>query len=162
MKRTVRVNGELLLFSLAVPLLVGGISALLTSDSMGQYAAMNQPTLAPPGWVFPIAWTLLYLMMGFASYLVLMTRGDGDRKRTAMFVYAAQLVLNFFWSILFFRFSLYFIAFLWLVVLWVVVLLCTGKFFRVSKRAGLLMIPYMLWLTFAAYLNFAVYQLNVI
>lgn len=158
-----RREGKLygLIVSLLIPTAVGTISALLTSDARKQYHFMNKPPLSPPGWVFPVVWTVLYLMMGFACYLVYRSNREPWAKREALGLYALQLIMNFFWSILFFGHSLFLLAFWWLAALWVLVLLCTISFFRVSRTAGAMMIPYEAWLTFALYLNYAVYKLSI-
>lgn len=161
MRKEGKKNWLLLLGTLALPLAVGGLSALLTADAMKQYASMNQPPLAPPAWVFPVVWTILYLLMGYASYLVLTEGAGSERRRPALVVYAVQLGMNFFWTILFFRGELYFLAFLWLAVLWAAVLFCAWLFYRVSRKAGALLIPYVLWNSFALYLNYAIYQMSI-
>ena len=140
----------------AIPLAVGGLATLL-SGGMGNYRVMNQPPLSPPGWVFAVVWPVLYGLMGYASYLVL--QGSGDKKKAWIF-YGAQLAVNFLWPIVFFRFELIGLALALLAVLWVLVLLTIREFSRINERAGDLLIPYILWLSFALYLNFGVYILN--
>lgn len=150
-----------LIICLIIPLAVGGISSLLTSDAMVQYRTMRQPPLSPPGWLFPVVWTILYAVMGISCYLVLTDdTASGLIKNRALILYAAQLLLNFVWPILFFRFSLPFPAFLWILVLWLMILVCAFDFYRIRKLAGLLMLPYALWTTFAAYLNLGSYLVN--
>ena len=128
---------------------------------MKEYFFLNKPPLSPPGWVFPIAWTILYVMMGLASYLVIHSMADKLLINRALVFYAIQLVLNFFWSILFFKCSLYLWAFVELIAMWAVIIVTTVFFFRASTPAGVMMIPYILWTTFAAYLNLAVYKLSI-
>jgi len=153
-------NLKLLLVCIAIPLLVGGLSAFLTMDSMAAFAAIEKPPLSPPGILFPIVWTVLYVLMGVASYLVLTSGARQDDIDHAITIYAIQLVLNFFWSIIFFRLEWYLAAFLWLVLLWIAIL-CTLLLFRkISKAAGWLLVPYLLWVTFAGYLNLSIYLLN--
>lgn len=144
---------------MAIPLLVGGLSALLTMSAMEDFAALNQPPLSPPGWLFPVVWTILYALMGVASYLVL-TSGRPGRAKTALVVYGIQLFFNFLWSIVFFNFGAYLFAFFWLIALWLLIIFTTLLFYRINKAAGYLMIPYILWVTFAAYLNLGIYLLN--
>lgn len=146
-----------LIFCIAVPLAVGGLSALLTRNSMQTFDSINKPILAPPGWLFPVAWTILYILMGIASYLVITYRKPNG---SALITYVLQLIFNFFWSIIFFNLSLYLFAFIWLVILWLLILKTTIKFYQISEPAGYLMIPYLLWVTFAGYLNFSIYLLN--
>lgn len=149
-----------LLLCLAVPLLVGGLSALLTKDSMETFAKLNQPPLSPPGWLFPVVWTVLYLLMGFASYLVLTSGAPKEEIRRALTLYGIQLAANFVWPLLFFRMQRFLLAFFWLLLLWVLILLTKRRFSAISPTAGALLLPYLLWVTFAGYLNFGIYQLN--
>ncbi len=149
-----------LLISLAIPLAVGGLSALFTMNSMEAFESINQPPLSPPGWLFPVVWSILFILMGISAYLVYMTPGFKKQKTTAFIVYATQLVFNFFWSIIFFNMQAYLFAFIWLVILWALIITNIILFYRISKPAGLLMIPYLLWVTFAGYLNFAIYLIN--
>ena len=146
-----------LLVALGVPLAVGGLAALL-SGGMRDYGVMAKPPLSPPGWVFPVVWSALYLLMGFASWLV--WRSDAPEKKRALSLYAAQLIANFIWPLLFFGGEWYLAALLWLVLLWVLILLTIRAFSVISERAGDLLIPYILWVSFAAYLNLGIYLLN--
>ena len=149
-----------LLICIALPLIVGGISALLTRNSMDTFAALNKPLLSPPGWLFPVVWTILYVLMGIASYLVL-TSGKEQRKiKQALWFYKLQLCVNFFWPIYFFVLSVYLFSFIWLLLLWILIIGTTIRFYRITNWAGYLMIPYLLWVTFAGYLNYSIYLLN--
>lgn len=151
-------NWKAFLFYLFVPLAVGGAAAWLTMDSMSVYETLRQPPLSPPGWVFPVVWTVLYILMGIAAYLVWMR--DSTGRNGALFFYGLQLAFNFVWPLLFFNAQNYALAFLWLIVLWILVLVTTVRFFKETKAAGWLMIPYLLWTAFAAYLNAGVWLLN--
>lgn len=148
------------LICIAVPLLVGGLSALITRTGMDIFETINKPSLSPPGWLFPVVWTILFILMGIASYLVLVSEKPQGEINRALTVYGIQLIFNFFWSIFFFNFSLYLFSFIWLVLLWLLILATAVLFYRISKPAGYLMIPYLLWVTFAGYLNFQIYLLN--
>lgn len=152
------VNLKRLLIALAVPLAVGGLSAFASGSFSEQYAVVNKPPLSPPGWIFPVVWTLLYLAMGYASYLV-MTVGGRDAK-DALTVYYIQLVLNFLWPILFFRFRLYTFAIFELILFIAAVTVMVIRFSHVDERAGYLTLPYLIWLCFALYLNIGVAVLN--
>ena len=152
------VNLKRLLIALAVPLAVGGLSAFASGSFSEQYAVVNKPPLSPPGWVFPVVWTLLYLAMGYASYLV-MTVGGRDAK-DALTVYYIQLALNFLWPILFFRFRLYTFAIFELILLIAAVTVMVIRFSHVDERAGYLTLPYLIWLCFALSLNIGVAVLN--
>lgn len=152
-----KIQWKNLVTCLAIPLAAGGLSAFLTQNNMEAFETVNKPALTPPGWLFPVVWTLLYILMGIASYLALTSKKPSD---TALTVYGVQLVFNFFWSIIFFNLKLYLLAFLWLAVLWLLILKTTKLFYQLSKPAGYLMIPYLLWVTFAGYLNLSIYLLN--
>lgn len=149
-----------LIFCLALPLAVGGLSALLTRDAMEAFQNMNQPPLSPPAWLFPVVWTFLFLLMGLASYLVYTSGAPVPQRNRALTLYGVQLAVNFCWTLLFFNARLYLFAFLWLVLLWVLILLTIRQFGRIRPAAGWLLAPYLLWVTFAGYLNFAIYWLN--
>lgn len=143
----------------AIPLAVGGLATLL-SGGMGAYRVMNQPPLSPPGWVFPIVWTVLYLLMGEASYRVLVSDADKNQKRQALIAYGAQLFLNFLWPLFFFGGQMYLTAFIILIALWVAIFITLRMFSKIDETAGDLLIPYLLWVTFAGYLNLGVFLLN--
>ena len=153
-------NWKTLPLCLVIPLAAGGIGALLAGGFSGSYEAMYKPLLSPPGWVFPVVWTLLYLLMGYASYLVYTSEASMPRKRRALTVYAVQLVINLLWPLFFFRLGWYTFAFIWLLLLIAAVLLCRMLFRYIEKRAGDLLLPYLIWLFFAAYLNLGVAILN--
>lgn len=147
----------LLAVCIAFPLLVGVVAALLTRSGMELYDTVIKPPLSPTAWLFPVIWTILYVLMGTASYLVL----TSEKLRTnALYAYIVQLALNFVWPILFFDLEMYLLAFFVLVGLWIAVLVTTVRFYRIRPAAGILMIPYLVWLTFAGYLNLAVVFLN--
>lgn len=154
-----KTNWKKLLISLAIPLAVGGLSALV-SGGMGEYNNFVQPPLSPPGWVFPVVWTILYLLMGYASFRVWTSDADPKKKRTALIFYGLQLFFNFIWSPIFFGLNRYFAAFVVLLVLWVLVLITARLFADIDETASDLLLPYLLWLTFAGYLNVGVYLLN--
>lgn len=147
------------LLSWAIPLAVGGLAALLTGG-MGSYRQINQPPLSPPGWVFPIVWTVLYLLMGEASYRVVTSGADAGQVKKAMTAYWVQLGLNFLWPLVFFGAQMYLAAFVVLVALWVAIFVTMRRFSDINEIAGRLLLPYFLWVTFAGYLNFGVFLLN--
>lgn len=151
----------LLAICIAIPLvLVGGGSALLTRESMALFETINQPPLSPPGWLFPVVWTILYTLMGIASYKYITAMPPMTTAPKGLIFYLAQLGFNFFWSIWFFNLQAYGFAFVWLVVLWGLILATMIQFYRVSKPAAYLLIPYFLWVTFAGYLNLAIALIN--
>lgn len=147
-----------LLLSLLISLGTGGLAALFTGNSMEFYQSLKQPPLSPPGWVFPLAWTILYSLMGVAAYLVWMR--DSTGRNGALFFYGLQLIFNFVWPLLFFNARAYLASLIWLLLLWVLILITTARFFQETKAAGWLMIPYLLWVAFAGYLNASVWLLN--
>lgn len=149
-----------LLLALALPLAVGGFSAFLTRDGMKAFAALKQPPLSPPAWLFPVVWTLLYLSMGLASYLVWVSGVSDKRRDRALTVYGLSLAANFLWPILFFTVQAWGAAFVLLLLLWVLVGIAALLFGAIVPRAGKLLLPYLVWLTFAAYLNLGVWLLN--
>ncbi len=143
----------------AIPLAVGGLAALL-SGGMRSYQVINQPPLSPPGWVFPIVWTVLYLLMGEASYRVLVSGKGKGEIRKALIAYGVQLALNFLWPLVFFGGKMYLTAFFILIGLWIAIFITLQRFSKIDETAGDLLIPYLLWVTFAGYLNFGVFLLN--
>lgn len=148
-----------LLWCLAIPLGVGGVSALLTSGNMQLFEEINKPPLSPPGWVFPVVWTILYISMGVALYIVVVAK-DKKNNLPAYISFGVQLFFNFFWSIIFFNARAYLFAFVWLVLLWVAIIVNIYFFYKINKTAGKILIPYLIWVTFAGYLNFGIYLLN--
>jgi len=143
-----------LIISILISLGAGALSRVLTGDSMGQYETIYKPPLAPPGWVFPIVWTILYILMGIAAYLIYVS--DAEGKNEALLTYLVQLVANVGWSVIFFRYQAYLLAFIWLLLLWFLILRTIIQFYKINQTAGILLIPYLLWVTFAAYLNLAI------
>ena len=148
------------IIGLALPLAVGGLAGWLTMGSMSTYGALVQPPLAPPPWVFPVVWTVLYVLMGIASYLVSVSDAPHEEKARALWTYGIQLAFNFLWPIAFFNLKWYLFAFLWLVILWILILITALRFGRIRKPAGYLLVPYLLWVAFAGYLNLGIYLLN--
>ena len=141
-----------------IPLAAGGLSALLAGDIQGIYGALRQPIAAPPAFLFPVVWTVLYVLMGISS--VWIAQSFDSRARDALRLYGVQLAVNAVWPILFFRFSLRFFAFFWLLLLLVLVGAMILRFSRILPRAAYLQLPYLAWLIFASYLNLTLYLLN--
>lgn len=155
-----KLDWKKLLICLGIPLAVGGLAALISGGGMADYGELAQPPLAPPGWLFPIVWTILYLLMGYASYRVLTSGAEEQKIRRALVLYGTQLALNFLWPLVFFGLEWYLVAFLLLVALWVLIYLTMRAFSNIDELAGTLLLPYILWVTFAGYLNLGVYFLN--
>ncbi len=148
-----------LIVSLLLALLAGGLGALL-GGGMDSYEALSRPPLSPPGWLFPVVWTLLYLMMGAAAYRIYVLRYPVAERRGALRLYAVQLLANALWPGLFFGLGLYWGAAAWLAMLLALVLWTWSRFKRLDDLAGILMIPYALWCAFALYLNTGIAVLN--
>ena len=155
-----KINYKTLAISILIPLAVGGLSALFTMGSMKDFEALRQPPLSPPSWLFPVVWTALFILMGISLYLVLESPDSIDGKEKAFKVYFLQLAFNFMWSIIFFNFGAYEIAFAWLIALLALIVVTIARFFKISALAGVLMLPYIAWVAFAAYLNLAIAYLN--
>ena len=149
-----------LVFNLVIPLAVGGLSALLTRNNMIMFDYVRKPPLSPPDWLFPVVWTVLYILMGLAAYFVHTSNKPKKEISSALLFYGIQLFFNFFWSIFFFNLEKYLFSFIWLLAMLILIIVTTFKFFDIDRKAGYLMIPYILWVTFAAYLNFGIYMLN--
>lgn len=155
-----KIRWKTLLICIAIPLAVGGLSALISGGGMETFNMVEKPPLSPPGWLFPVVWTILYTLMGIASYLIFTAGADRETTDKALYTYAIQLLVNFFWSIIFFNFNLYLFAFVWLCLLWVLIVLTMVQFWKIKPLAAYLLIPYLLWVTFAGYLNLGIYLLN--
>ena len=152
-----KIDYKKLIISILIPLLLGTLVGLLTSSS-NDYSVMINPSFAPPGYLFPIVWTILYILMGISSYIVSESLSDGVDN--ALKIYFIQLIVNLLWSFIFFTFELYFLAFLWIVLLIILVIIMIVKFYKIDKLSAYLQIPYLIWLIFAAILNFAIFLLN--
>ena len=155
-----KLDKRLLAVCIAIPLLVGGVASLLTGGGMEVFASVEKPPLSPPGWLLPVVWTILYTLMGISSYLILMSDAEESVKEGAIRVYGLQLLVNFLWPTFFFNFRWYGFSFFWLLLLWFLVIVMILRFREISKLAAYMNIPYLLWLTFAAYLNWGIWRLN--
>lgn len=142
--------------SIIAPVLLGGIVGFIVSDYM-DYTMLIQPNFAPPAILFPIVWTILYTLMG-VSYGILKTKNLVDDKIDS--IYYFQLFVNALWSFFFFVFEWRLFAFIWILLLLVLVIIMIKRFYSKNKIAGLLQIPYLIWVAFASYLNLAFYLLN--
>ena len=153
-----KINLKKLLISLAISLGTGLLSGLISMSGMDSFETVVQPPLAPPAFLFPIVWTILYILMGISSYIV--WESDSENKQKALAVYGLQLAVNFFWSIIFFNYQAYLFALIWIILLWVLIIIMIYEFSKVSKLSAILQIPYLLWVTFATYLTFGIFLLN--
>ena len=146
---------------IAVPLGGGFVISLLTRNAMETFGNFSQPPLAPPAWLFPVAWTILYILMGVASYLIFYYGAKNPScRKTSLILYGLQLALNFGWTIVFFNLEQRWAAFAMLMVMWLLIIVIMLKSAKISKAATLCLLPYVLWVTFAAYLNLSIAILN--
>lgn len=159
MHAVIRLNT--LLLHLAAPAVAGAASAFLAGNTSGVYQSLVLPRFAPPGAVFSIVWTGLYILMGVSAYLIYTARDISRSDRnSAMTLYVLALVTGYLWNFLFFRFRLFSFSALWIVVVFLVSALCTALFYRIRPTAGVLMAPTLAWLVFAGVLNFSIARLN--
>lgn len=155
MKKILRLFGCILL-----PLSIGAISGIATSSGIDNwFMELNKPFFNPPNYVFGPVWTLLYLLMGISFFLILESP-PGDMKRKAIMLFSIQLVLNFLWSFLFFKFHLLGLALVEIVLIWISILAMIISFYKINRSAAWLQIPYLLWVSFASVLNGAIWWLN--
>ena len=139
---------------------VGALAGWISAGGIEVYSALaNKPPLTPPQWVFPVVWTILYALMGISAARISLTPPSKERNR-GLNLFTVQLIVNFFWPLLFFNAQAFGFALIWLILLWVLVLAVILTFRKIDKTAAWLLIPYLLWLTFAVYLNAGVYILN--
>lgn len=159
-----KINIKSLIFFLVITLGVGALSGFLTKDSMDVYSKYNRPLFSPPGFIFPIVWSILFILMAISAYLIYnadyTSLEDKKARNNALFVYFLQLVVNFLWPIIFFRLDAVALAAVWLGVLILLVAYTMYLFYKIRPSAAYLLIPYILWLAFAAYLNIGILVLN--
>ena len=147
--------------SVLIAQIAGVIGSFFTAANIQTwYVFLEKPAFAPPNWLFAPAWITLYTLMGIAAFLIWQKRETAGAK-PALYFYCSQLVLNALWSVAFFGLQNPFLGFLVIIVLWLLILLTLLKFWKIERTAGLLFIPYILWVSFAAILNLTVWQLNV-
>lgn len=146
------------LVSILIALAVGLLSGIVTYRGMPAYEQLLKPPLTPPSVVFSIVWPILFVLMGISAAMI--WKSTDERRGNAIIIYAFQLLFNAVWSMLFFGFEAYLLSFIWIVLLWFLILLMIISFYRIRPIAGLLQIPYLIWVTFAGYLNFMIWMLN--
>lgn len=151
------INWKSLIISILIPVVIGSLVGLLTGGS-SEFKTLIKPDFAPPGFLFPIVWTILYTLMGISIYLI--KESNSLNKDDATVIYIVQLIVNYLWSVLFFSLNLQLFSFFWIILLIVLVLIMIVRFFWINKLSAYLQIPYLLWLIFAAYLNLSIYLLN--
>lgn len=146
-----------IVISILIPLVIGFVGSML-GGSMDLFNNIEKPSFAPPAILFPIVWGVLYVLMGISSYLVYIS--DSEYKNIGLIFYAIQLILNSLWTMIFFRFEKFLLAFIWLVLITVFVIIMMYYFYKSDKKAFYLQIPYLIWLIFATILNYSIYTLN--
>lgn len=150
---------SLLISFILFPVALGSISGFVSGNMALSYSTLSKPAFSPAGIAFPVVWTILYILMGISSYLI--SQSNHPRKKSALTVYIIQLLFNFLWSILFFHFEAYLLAFFWLLAMIILIRIMIIKFYRIRPVAAFIQIPYLLWCLFAAVLNFCIYRLNL-
>lgn len=154
-----KINWFLLLAIVLITELVGVLGSLFSGNTGQIYTSLIKPPLSPPGWLFGVIWPILYLLMSIAAYIIYQTPQTLERKK-AILLYWIQLFVNFLWPIVFFRFEWYWISVGIILLLDILVSITTVWFYKINKTAGYLMIPYLLWIFFATYLNIGIAVLN--
>lgn len=159
MKESTKYKIKVFGISILIAELVGSLSALFTRNGMQSFEIINKPALTPPAILFPIVWAILFALMGIGAAMIWLSPPSVAKNRS-LIIYVLQLIVNFFWSIFFFNFGAYGFSFFWLLLLFALICLMIYNFYKVNKIAALIQIPYLIWVGFAGYLNFAIWMLN--
>ena len=146
--------------SILIAIGVGALSAFFTRNNMDIYSQIITPLLAPPPILFPIVWTVLYILMGISAAMIYNSSAPESKKRAALYTYALSLIVNFFWSLIFFNMRAFLLAFVWIVLLFYLIIKTIIQYYKINRLAAYLQIPYALWVAFAGYLNFSIWILN--
>lgn len=149
-----------LIIAILLPLLGGYIVSNITRDAILQFDAINKPPLTPPSWVFPMVWSVLYFFMGLGSFFVFVKNTKDNARVTGLILYILQLIVNFSWSFVFFVKGNYLMGFLMILLLWLIVYRMSKNYRLISPLAYILTIPYIIWLTYAAYINLGIVIMN--
>ena len=150
-----------LILSVFICLIAGFIGSFFTSPAISTwYATLQKPSFAPPNWVFFPVWTSLFIMMGISLFLVWQKGWDNKKVKAAIYIFAVQLVMNVLWSVAFFGLRSPLLGLMEIIILWIAILATTLSFMKVSRTAAYLLVPYILWVSFAAILNFSIWALN--
>lgn len=152
-----KINIKKFLLITIITFLVGSIFSFLTMHNVDVYKELNKP-FEIPSIVFPIVWSILYLLMSVSCYII--SESKSKQKDSAILIYGVQLVINSIWTLIFFGFNQYLLSFIWILLLLISIIFMIIKFYKINKSAGLLQIPYLLWTLFASYLNLMIYILN--
>jgi tryptophan-rich sensory protein len=155
-----KINTKLIV-SLAIPQLAGLVGSVFTASALKSwYVELAKPALNPPSWIFGPVWTTLFVLMGIALYLVWKKLPTNKHAKTGLVLFGVQLGLNVLWSVLFFGLRSPGIAFIEIVFLWLAILATIVSFAKVSKKAAWMLVPYILWVSFASYLNYSIFILS--
>lgn len=154
-----KINFKKLIIITIITFLVGSFFSFFVMDNMQTFKELNKP-FELPGIIFPIVWSILYLLMSISYYISTEKSKTLDEKNSIRKIYIVQLIVNSLWTLIFFGLNLYFIGFLWILLLIVLVIIMIYRMFNVSKLSAYLQIPYLLWLVFAGFLNFSIFLLN--
>lgn len=146
--------------SCGISLGVGALSSFISMFGLKNFENAVKPPLNPPQWLFPIVWTILFILMGVSSYLIYISDSEDEEKNKALTIYAVQLLVNFFWPIIFFNLSAYLFSSIWILLLLGLIIAMIISFHKINKTAALLQLPYLIWVMFATYLTIAISILN--
>ena len=153
-------NWKVYVIWIAIAEVVGALSGLLSIKGMQAYSeTVTQPAVVPPMWVFPVVWGILYALMGLSAAIVWLSP-ESDLRRKGLNLFVAQLIVNFFWSIIFFNLRVFLFAAIWILLLLYLIIRTIIKYYKINKTAAFLQIPYLVWVSFATYLTFAIWYLN--
>lgn len=152
-----KINWKRLIIITIITFLVGSFFSFLTMNNMSAFKELEKP-INVPAIIFPIVWSILYLLMSVSCYII--TESNDKNKDKAIIWYGINLVVNSLWSLIFFGFGTYLLSFIWIILLLIIVIIMMAKFYNIDKKAAYLNIPYILWIIFAGYLNFGIYLLN--
>ncbi len=148
-----KINWKRLIVIIIITFVVGSFFSFFTMNNMDTFKELEKP-INVPGILFPIVWSILYLLMSISLYIVI------DKNRNSLIIYSIQLIINSLWTLIFFGFGAYLLAFIWIILLLIAIVIMIAKFYNIDKKAAYLNIPYLLWVLFAAYLNLGIYLLN--
>ncbi|MDD3984796.1 MAG: tryptophan-rich sensory protein [Methanobacterium sp.] len=147
--------------SVFIPLIIGYLGSIITiSEISTWYASLSKPSWAPPNWLFGPVWTTLYVLMGISLFLIWCEGFNRKDVKFALLIFGVQLILNLLWSILFFSFHSLFGSFILILILWIAIFANIIVFFMISRPSGLLLVPYLIWVSIASYLNYSIYLIN--
>ncbi len=148
-----KINWKRLIVIIIITFVVGSFFSFFTMNNMDTFKELEKP-INVPGILFPIVWSILYLLMSISLYIVI------DKNRNSLIIYSIQLIINSLWTLIFFGFGAYLLALIWIILLLIAIVIMIAKFYNIDKKAAYLNIPYLLWVLFAAYLNLGIYLLN--